>query len=253
MSLESQEYVGGLKARNQELLGEIRRLKDENLALKAGQEDRDRLANENVLMKGRLNVLGAGGDEKPIEKFIRENAGRLQRLESGSEAWKDMLAKIEAEMEPLLKAEGEKYGAEQQAKVARMTAAVEEISKRKTAERIASGLARPGMRDLLLPHVLERVAVKWDGDECVAFFTAADGGEVSEPGLVAEFRELRPEFANVVEGASTDDKIAHARRVAATLGLSATPARALTRAQFDAMDPQARATAMAGGATIVEH
>lgn len=227
--LRNERDVSTLKRHMRRLLGEIRKLKGKP-------------ATEEV-------------DETPRDKFIRENAPRLKPFEAGTPQWQAELDKIMADMEPILAAEGERHGAELQAKVARLSTSIEKETLRQAATRIAVSLAKPGSSDVLLPHITARLRTKWDGDECQVEVTGADGDPSSEDSLLAEFREMRPEFAAIVQGASEDDKIAHAKRVAATLGKDPTKAQArtLTRAEFDALDPLARAHAMSDGAKVVEH
>jgi hypothetical protein len=78
-------------------------------ALDAERQHRKTAENRARELEEQLRIARAGKEspteETPREKFIRENAPRLKPFASGSDEWKAELAKIEAEMEPLITAE----------------------------------------------------------------------------------------------------------------------------------------------------
>lgn len=239
------EDVSGLKAKIQEVLREVRQLKDKNMELE----------QQNKSLRERIDTNGVviADNESPRDKFFREQAKRLDKWTAGTPEYQAeidaILAEPEAvamfnfdvaEVESKLKARGESLRSQ-----------VEQLAQEQSAARLACDLS-PRHADLLAPHLKERIRGKWEGDEYVTTFAAADGTAISEDELIREFR-ARPEFSKVITGASEADKAAHERRVAEVLGSTPVTNNKITRAQLDAMSPSARIDAMRGGTTILEN
>ena len=168
-----------------------------------------------------LEVRDHGKALTQRERFALENARRLADLKPGSPAWQAEFEKIMAEAQPMIDAEIAENESARQKEVAELRATVEVESVKCAARRVVTRLAKSGCAEALLPHVSERIKAEWRDGKCATVFVDASGVATSELALVTELRELRPDLAPIIEGASEADKAAHARRVAETLGTKA--------------------------------
>jgi hypothetical protein len=152
-----------------------------------------------------------------LEKQAQESAQR--QAEEEREA-----AQRRAELEAQFNAKAEQeharklseFAAAQQALIDEMRSARDRAAIKWAAESLAERIARPGCMELLLPHVRDRLIVQEDGGAYVV-------GVKDLPSLDDLAAELfaNPAFERIIKGASAQERAAHARRVAETLGVPA--------------------------------
>lgn len=133
-----------------------------------------------------------------------------------------------------------------QARVASLRAARDGAALDRVAIDLSVKLAVPGSHELLLPHVRARLEAS-DADGVLSVSVK----DASSYEHLAEQLRADPRFARVIENASPQDRAAHARRVAETLG-TPQPRPPLTREKHEALPPAERAAQARGGAEIFD-
>lgn len=172
---------------------------------------------------------------------IRELREQLSAQESASAA-------AEAAQEARLADEVRKYQELKLAELAALKVDHARILVEHEARIILADLAAHDYHALLMPHVIQRLAV----DNGALVVKGADGNASTVDQLKASFR-ADPAFQSVIRGASAADHEAQARRVAAARGdpVAAGP-NTVTRSTFDRM-PAARQTKhMREGGQVVD-
>ena len=226
--------AAALKYKNGQLIGEIRKLKAKLAAQPAPEKPE--------------------GEMTPRERFFAAGARRLAGLTG--EARAQEFAKIEAEMEPLLAAEVEAYGREQESKLEKLRGQTRRLIVEQHAQRIAADIGRPECAPVLLPHITARLGVRLQGEDGAkddeAFVVGADG-KPSAATIEALKDELRaaPALSPLIRGTSAIEKAAHAKLVAAATG-KAPPLTPITRQAFDALSPAAQQARVSAGGTVLD-
>lgn len=198
---------------------------------RAGQHQSraDQLANEVEALTAQLhdaNValeslrLASGAkkreDMTPRERFMEEAGRRLGGLEG--EALEAERAKLEEEMTPLIEAEIAAHRKEQQRQIERRQGTINRLMREQAAMDLVMRVRRPGVEaGVLMPLVLDRFHIEERNGELVTIVKGADDQPISLDALAEELRTT-PALAPLIAGASADEKAAHARKVAETLG-----------------------------------
>ena len=146
-----------------------------------------------------------------------EEAGRrLGGLEG--EALEAERAKLEEEMTPLIEAEIAAHRKEQQRQIERRQGTINRLMREQAAMDLVMRVRRPGVEaGVLMPLVLDRFHIEERNGELVTIVKGADDQPISLDALAEELRTT-PALAPLIAGASADEKAAHARKVAETLG-----------------------------------
>lgn len=188
--------VTGLKRKVQRLLGHNRRLKDRVKELEAAKHSEP--------------------EPTPREKFLQEAARRLVGLEGDAKAAE--IAKLEAEMAPLIDAEVAEHGRQLQEQIASQQQTIRRAMRERAATDLAMRIRRPGVAlHVLTPLLLERFEVQETGEEFTVMVKGPDGQPITTEQLAEELR-ANPAFGPLVEGSTPQEKAAHAAKVAETLG-----------------------------------
>lgn len=152
----------------------------------------------------------------PRERFIRENAKRLNGLEG--DAYAAEFAKIESEMQPLIDAAVAEYSAKLQARAESLERTCVNARRGHEARAILKDIAESGCAEILMPHVMERIGVERRGEEWALIVMDATGKPTSMTvdALKDELRDS-PAFKRLVKGSTADEAAAHARKVQAAI------------------------------------
>lgn len=187
---DARDNVEGLKRKNRELLGELKKLKQ-------------RLADKPP-------------EPTPREKFLQDAARRLVGLEDDAKAAE--VAKLEAEMAPLIDAEVAEHGRQLQQRLEGLSRTATRLMRDNAATQVVMRIRRPGIDPTVLaPFVLERLDVQETDGEFSVIGKGPNGEPISLEALAEELRG-RSDLAPLVAGACAEEKAAHAAKVAETLG-----------------------------------
>lgn len=165
-----------------------------------------------------LRGLPKREEMSPREQFLEEAAQRLVGLQGDAKAVE--LRKIEQELTALADAEIGEIQRSGPARVQALQQTVRRLTRESAATEIITRIRRPGVSvDLLMPTVLARLDVEEREGDFVAIGKDASGRPMSLEALVGELRAT-PALAPLIAGASPEEKAAHARKVAETLGVT---------------------------------
>jgi hypothetical protein len=147
-------------------------------------------------------------------EFFAEAQKRLDGL-SGL-AYETEWTRIDREMQDLVR---EHFTASQRAKCESLEDSYVDARREHEAREIMKKVAKPGAETLLLPHVINRIAIERNGDEWTVSARSSTGAVTTLEVLAKELAEA-PELALLTRGATPEERAAHARKVAETLGES---------------------------------
>lgn len=152
----------------------------------------------------------------PRERFIRENAKRLNGLEG--DAYAAEFAKIEQEMQPVIDTEVAETATQHQARLESMNRTIRTEMIKQSALRVAAEISQSGSAPVLLPLITARLGCEQRGDEWTVFVTD-DAGKPTAASLDALKDELRiaPAFRPLIRGVTEGETAAHARKVQAAI------------------------------------
>jgi hypothetical protein len=150
------------------------------------------------------------------QKFLPEAERRLQGLEGEARAAE--VAKIEAEMVPLIAAEVAEAERSYQTRIEGQRRTIERLMRQSAATDLVMRIRRPGIEPhVLAALVLDRFELKEEGGEFSVVTKGANGEPMSLEALAEELRAT-PALAPLVAGSSPEERVAHERKVAETLG-----------------------------------
>jgi hypothetical protein len=164
----------------------------------------------------------------------------------GSPEYLAALAALDAEYSASHTAKLREATAGQQAQVDSMRADLARVTLERVALYLAAKLARPGCAPLLIPHIAARLV----GREENGAFVVGVKDAASLEALAEQFRN-DVAFVPIIHGTSPTEKALHHKRVAETLGVKP-PTQPLTRAKFEQLSPELRASHVRAGAQIFD-
>lgn len=189
----------------------LEKLKNQSARYKTAEARVKELETEVATLRG--NPAEPAELITPRERFIRENAKRLNGLEG--EAHAAEFAKIQLEMQPLIDAEVA-AATQYKTKAERQVAVIRKATIEHEAHRIIADIGQPGATTLLLPHVIARLDCEQQGDDWRLSVKDAAGRPTSIDALKEELR-TQPQFRSLVRGATESETAARAARVKAAI------------------------------------
>jgi hypothetical protein len=209
--------VAGLKTKNETLLADIAKLKEKvkenDEAARNASEAARRAAEDAAAKKGDIEALRKSADER--------------------------VAQARAELEAQLKPQIEKQGA-----------TIKKLLVDNVAQQMAAKIGLKGSEALLLPHIQNRLAVEERDGEFVTVIRDAQGkaSAMGLPDLEKEFVGNQA-FAPVIAGSKASGGGAGGDQ---NKGGGAAGAKAIKRADFEQLGPDAQFKHMSDGGTVTD-
>lgn len=209
--IENERDVGGLRRHLRKVLGEVKKWKEKARALEANKP------------KPESEMTPAERFDAASNQFWVDNAHRMTGLTGDAREAMGAALVDEYMASPFVKQNLESIRSEGNARLEKLNANLQRLTRESAARSFAMSIAKPGCAEALLPIVLNRLGCEERGDDMAIFVTGADG-KPSGASLDALADELRatPAFKPVIAGATAEEVEAHARKVQAAI----TPAKA---------------------------